>query len=67
MEKNKIVQDLSNRKIIVDEKYYFVEDSKFNPSNPKVSNINVPTQYLSTIDMYISIRVNEYICISLSM
>ena len=39
MERNRIIQDLSNKRVIVGDKYHFLEDSPFIPSNPMISTL----------------------------
>ena len=40
IEKNKIVQELHNNRIVVDGKVSILEDSPFRPCNPNISNVN---------------------------
>ena len=40
IESNRIVQELHNKRIIVDGKYYFQENSSFRPDKPLVSNLS---------------------------
>ena len=48
MEQNRIVQELHNKRIVVDGKYHFLEDSPFRPvSVSSIENTSSPTSSIS--------------------
>ena len=40
LESNKIIQDLHNKKVVVNNKFYFEENSSFRPDKPSLQNIH---------------------------
>ena len=52
IEQNKIVQELHNKRIVVDNKYYFEENSAFRPDKPLISSLqNEKNDVLKTIEI----------------